>query len=225
MTITIYKNRDGAGFEKLADGRTIINGVAAREFMNSSRVIALLPPVHDLKMSPGKIYGVSTGLIIGRNMGAPSDLRPVLKVFRECGMRVERADIEGISNAAGELVVYVSVLAPFQLNRSEGLFETSAYAGSVVAIEIMAPSVDGFSPAAVRSVQDASMTRQIQNSPQAPREPSDEEKRKRFDSFLNDAPTAKVSPAPAATPGSAKAYREDGSEIKPAIVREVTARG
>jgi hypothetical protein len=220
MSINIQLRRDGAKVEITPDGRAVFPGVGVAEYFSPQRYVPMLPLTAELTLRAGTLYKVFTGLGISRlafdKIGGV-DVRPRLAVFKKCGMRVERVEIDGPKD--GEIIVYVTVLGEYAFDKSAELFESFALGQSQPTLEVLdTPVVDGFVPVATREI-----TEQPRHAA-APKQPeeSDEAKSRKFMEFLDADPKPSQTVEATQVSGAlAPATAFVGKGGKPAIVKLV----
>jgi len=192
--------RDGARLEVTNDGVAQFRGVLAKEVLNPNRVVSRMPPASDLRFNPGSLYVVYTGLTVNRlsasRIAASGlDIRTTSAAFKDSGVRVERVDIDGVG-PSGELLIYISTMREFSLNKNEALFESFAFGQDHPTVEVAAEPVAsvGFVPPATREF--AEPVRNKAASPEPAREQTAEQRRAKADAWLaaDDTPAGTMQP-------------------------------
>lgn len=228
MIFTII--RDGAKLEVTNSGFANFRGVAAAAFLDPKRVTSLMPPTGEIVFQPGILYKVHTGLVTSRSLlaklGIP-DVRPLVEIYKKTGMQVCRVDIDG-NMKDGELVVWISVLADFALNKNESLFESFAIGQAQPQISVAEElqSASGFVPVATKVVHEPS--KRPAASPQGHTEMSDAQRQAALDKWLNDeGPATKevITPSTQVSPVNHTLPSVDGTQLRPAEVRRAAPTG
>jgi len=184
--ITIHAVRDGAKCIK-DDQRVLFNAACASEYLNPNRSTAPMPPLKDLPLLPGVIYRVHTGLQLPGCTAMP--VRPTPEIFAVTGMIIYRVD-----ELKDELVIYVTVMKQIVTSIREPWFETFALAAYDIEV-VKGPPTSNSHVTELGPTVASPPQRQQLPAPNAARELSDEEKRKKFDAFLRaDIPPAEGSP-------------------------------
>lgn len=175
--ILIRVVRDGARIMKEGN-RVLINAASAVEFLNPRRAIPPLIPSKEQQLRTEVMYRVYTGLLIEGCTNLP--LRPTIEVFQQSGMQIHRVD-----ELDGELVVYLTVIAPTRLSQNGPFFESFALAAFDLDVQQGREAVSGSIATGAGTV---SQEPTANNAGGIGRELTDDEKRQRFDAMLNETP-------------------------------------
>jgi hypothetical protein len=176
--ILIRVVREGARIVKEGN-RVLINAACAVEFLNPRRAIPPLATNKELQLRTEVMYRVHTGLLISGCTNMP--LRPTMEVFQPSGMLIHRVD-----ELDGELVIYLSVLAPCRISQNAPFFESfalSAFDLDVQQGREAATSSVAVDPGTISQEPVAKSAGGIG------RELTDDEKRQKFDAMLDSEPT------------------------------------
>lgn len=187
----LHSIRDGAAFDQ---GR--MSGLLAKEVLHPQRFANLMPPSAELSLVPGALYAIHTGLQL-RGNASKLAIKPNFALFKTTGMTTQRVEL----SVDGELIVYVTVIAPSKFDKAHDMFVVDSTDELVFAVGQTLQSAVGFVPVAHKTIEEPNKSAR---SAQAPRDEDDSEAKRRAaaEAWLREDDKLGQTVTPNTTPGN-----------------------